>query len=345
MREGQDKGSISNYPLRRHGHVKLGPGGVFRPAAVTGTAEPEDFETNHYDKSTMPDFNKRPSEDATRLAQDDAIDLSGHVEIIEIHSQDSSCQPQGQNKTSLGPNPLNAQPHEAACASPSPTTTPIAGDPNRILRQRLTKQAPDEGKPKDNPECGPRGLNANRKPAKLDAKTSGAQAGHTKNKGSKDGAQTNHAPAQKVEKPRSKKPAATAAAEKCDRDDTDTPASSSVSDSTAARTAVLNMVARLAGHTTPGAQGHRDFSFLLGPTSDSRKCRLCRNMFTDKSNVRQQNGGAPCSFHPGAYFFFISPKATVKRPICASVGLLNFSNFLNVRNPRGQDWRQHHVRL
>lgn len=34
-------------------------------------------------------------------------------------------------------------------------------------------------------------------------------------------------------------------------------------------------------------------------SSDSRKCRLCRNMFTDQGNVRQANGGAPCSFHPG----------------------------------------------
>ncbi|KAJ4387377.1 hypothetical protein N0V93_007968 [Gnomoniopsis smithogilvyi] len=38
---------------------------------------------------------------------------------------------------------------------------------------------------------------------------------------------------------------------------------------------------------------------VFHPSSESRKCHLCKTMFTDESNARQADGGGPCSFHPG----------------------------------------------
>lgn len=173
----------------------------------------------------------------------------------------------------------------------------MANRPN--LRPRRTKPGPNEVNPKANSEASntKKTPTTGRKAGKPDTKPIvPQQAGQAKHKASKNTAQANAAGPKKVDKPGSNLP--TLKTEKCVRD-TDTPANSSASD-TSARTAVLNMLARMAGSTTSGAQGHRDFSFLLGPTSESRKCRLCKNMFTDKTNVRLEGGGAPCSFHPGA---------------------------------------------
>lgn len=111
---------------------------------------------------------------------------------------------------------------------------------------------------------------------------------------------------QKLEKRRGKKPAAIEAGQ-CEGHITDGTASSSTSDPAARRAMVVDMLSRMAGGPASAAgsgqqgsgSGHRDFSFLLPPPAENRKCRLCRNMFTDKSNVKQADGGAPCSFHPG----------------------------------------------
>lgn len=112
---------------------------------------------------------------------------------------------------------------------------------------------------------------------------------------------------QKLEKRRGKKPAAIEAGQ-CEGHITDGTASSSTTDPAARRAMVVDMLSRMAGGpASAGAgggqqgsgSGHRDFSFLLPPPAENRKCRLCRNMFTDKSNVKQADGGAPCSFHPG----------------------------------------------
>lgn len=111
---------------------------------------------------------------------------------------------------------------------------------------------------------------------------------------------------QKLQKRRSKKPAAIEAGQ-CEGDITESAASTSASDPAARRAMIVDMLARMAGGPTSAAGGanqgsnggHRDFTFLLPPPAESRKCRLCRNMFTDKSNVKQADGGAPCSFHPG----------------------------------------------
>lgn len=111
---------------------------------------------------------------------------------------------------------------------------------------------------------------------------------------------------QKLEKRRGKKPAAIEAGQ-CEGHITDGTASSSTTDPAARRAMVVDMLSRMAGGPASAAgggqqgsgSGHRDFTFLLPPPAESRKCRLCRNMFTDKSNVKQADGGAPCSFHPG----------------------------------------------
>lgn len=108
---------------------------------------------------------------------------------------------------------------------------------------------------------------------------------------------------QKMGKRRSKKP--TIEADQCEGS-SGGPANNSANDPAARRAMVLGMLARMAGgpnSSADGAQGsgHRDFTFLLPPPAENRKCRLCRNMFTDKSNVKQADGGAPCSFHPGKY--------------------------------------------
>lgn len=118
---------------------------------------------------------------------------------------------------------------------------------------------------------------------------------------------TNNAMGQKLEKCQSKKSAAVEAGQ-CERRTTDGTVSSSNSGLAARRAMVVEMLSRMAGGPTSGetgaqgsSGGHRDFTFLLPPPAESRKCRLCRNMFTDKSNVKQPDGGAPCSFHPGTY--------------------------------------------
>lgn len=139
---------------------------------------------------------------------------------------------------------------------------------------------------------------------------------------------------QKMEKRRSKKPAIQA--EQCEGSSGD-PANSSADDPAARRAMVLDMLARMAGgpaSSADGAQGggHRDFTFLLPPPAENRKCRLCRNMFTDKSNVKQADGGAPCSFHPGKYLSV--------EYICGSPRSLLIL-YYQTRRSRGQDRQQH----
>lgn len=129
----------------------------------------------------------------------------------------------------------------------------------------------------------------------------------------------NNSIGQKIEKRRSKKHAV-AESDQCEshHHTNDGTASSSARDPAARRAMVVEMLSRMAGGgpasgaggaATQGSNnsisggGYRDFTFLLPPPTESRKCRLCRNMFTNKSNVKQADGGAPCSYHPGTYFY------------------------------------------
>lgn len=156
---------------------------------------------------------------------------------------------------------------------------------------------------------------SSRSPAKLFLARAEAPAG-----GISPNTTTKNDMGQKMEKRRSKKNAAVEA-DQCERHHhtSDGIASSSVSDPAARRAMVVDMLSRMAGggpasgagggaaaqgsSSSISGGGYRDFTFLLPPPTESRKCRLCRNMFTDKSNVKQADGGAPCSFHPGTYFY------------------------------------------
>ncbi|CAN8105323.1 unnamed protein product [Discula destructiva] len=108
----------------------------------------------------------------------------------------------------------------------------------------------------------------------------------------------------KVKRKKKKKKPAKAGAdvvEKCTSENTDGSGSRDDRRRTA-RTAALDSIARLALEAGPEASqqaSEGNFSFLLGPTSENRRCRLCRQMFTDQTNVRQEDGSAPCSYHPG----------------------------------------------
>lgn len=180
----------------------------------------------------------------------------------------------------------------------SPSATSFIRD----LRPRSDTQASNETEPRGARQQVPK-AKENAKDHKFTLDTEQLQT--KKKRNNKNSVKCNNGPGQKVEKPRPKKPTPSEAGQ-CEGDTTDTQASSSAGDIAARRAAVLDMLARmngpLGGNTQNGggvSNGQRDFSFLLPPPTESRKCRLCRTLFTDASNVGKADGGAPCSFHPG----------------------------------------------